>query len=91
MDVDTILARSLTVTDAQRCALPTGETLIAQSAIQVFGAEFVEHYGRPCPRPREIPVPKIVDVDEHGAFVYDDLYRLKQPDWTYANEEDRTS
>jgi NADH-quinone oxidoreductase subunit F len=91
VDVDTILARSLTVTDAQRCALPTGETLIAQSAIQVFGAEFVEHYGRPCPRPREIPVPKIVDVDEHGAFVYDDRYRLKQPDWTYAIEEDRTS
>ena len=91
VDVDTILARSLTVTDAQRCALPTGETLIAQSAIQVFGAEFVEHYGRPCPRPREIPVPKIVDVDEHGAFVYDDLYRLKQPDWTYADEEDRTT
>jgi len=30
-------------------------------------------------------------VDEHGAFVYDDLYRLKQPDWTYSDEEDRTS
>ena len=29
-DVETILARALTVTDAQRCALPTGETLIAE-------------------------------------------------------------
>ena len=46
--------------------------------------EFAEHFGRPCPRPREIPVPKIVDIDEHGAFVYDERYHLKQPDWTYA-------
>ena len=36
-------------------------------------------------------MPKIADVDEHGAFVYDDRYRLKQPDWTYTNEEDRAS
>ncbi|MGH2637041.1 MAG: NADH-ubiquinone oxidoreductase-F iron-sulfur binding region domain-containing protein [Actinomycetota bacterium] len=84
-DVETILARARTVTDAQRCALPTGETLIAQSAVQVFGEEFAEHFGRPCPRPRDIPVPKIVDVDEHGAFVYDERYHLKQPDWTYAD------
>jgi NADH-quinone oxidoreductase subunit F len=83
-DVETILARARTVTDAQRCALPTGETLIAQSAVRVFADEFAEHFGQPCPRPREIVVPKIVDVDEHGAFVYDERYHLKQPDWTYA-------
>ena len=86
-DVETILARALTVTDAQRCALPTGETLIAQSAIQVFGSEFVEHFGRACPRPRDLPVPKIVDFDEHaGDFRFDERYHLKQPDWTYADE-----
>jgi NADH-quinone oxidoreductase subunit F len=86
-DVDTILARALTVTDAQRCALPTGETLIAQSAVQVFGSEFAEHFGRGCPWPRDIPIPKIVDFDEGaGNFLYDERYRLKQPDWTYADE-----
>jgi NADH-quinone oxidoreductase subunit F len=86
-DVETILARSLTVTDAQRCALPTGETLIAQSAIQVFGSEFAEHFDRPCPRPRDLPVPKIVDFDEvAGDFRFDERYRFKQPDWTYADE-----
>ena len=86
-DVETILARALTVTDAQRCALPTGETLIAQSAVQVFGAEFAEHFGRGCPLPRDLPVPKIVDFDEDaGEFLYDQRYRLKQPDWTYADE-----
>src|SRR5918999_3504183 len=86
-DVETILARALTVTDAQRCALPTGETLIAQSAVQVFGHEFAEHFGRGCPRPRDLPVPKILDFDEEtGVFLYDERYRLKQPDWTYADE-----
>jgi NADH:ubiquinone oxidoreductase subunit F (NADH-binding) len=86
-DVETILARALTVTDAQRCALPTGETLIAQSAVQVFGAEFAEHFGRGCPRPRDVPVPKIVDFDEEaGEFLYDQRYRLKRPDWTYADQ-----
>jgi NADH-quinone oxidoreductase subunit F len=86
-DVETILARALTVTDAQRCALPTGETLIAQSAIQVFGSEFAEHLGRACPRPRDLPVPKIVDFDEvAGDFRFDERYQLKQPDWTYADE-----
>jgi len=86
-DVETILARALTVTDAQRCALPTGETLIAQSAVQVFGHEFEEHLGRPCPRPRDLLVPRIVDFDDRaGDFVYDERYPLKQPDWTYADE-----
>jgi NADH:ubiquinone oxidoreductase subunit F (NADH-binding) len=85
-DVETILARALTVTDAQRCALPTGETLIAQSAVQVFGHEFAEHFDRGCPRPRDLPLPKILDFDEEtGTFLYDERYRLKQPDWTYAD------
>lgn len=88
VDVEVILARALTVTDAQRCALPTGETLLAQSAVQVFGEEFAEHLGRPCPRPREIPVPKMTDFDEaEGRFRYDERYRLKRPDWTYEGED----
>ncbi len=91
IDVETILARALTVTDAQRCALPTGETLIAQSAVQVFGPEFVEHFGRGCPRPRNLPVPKIVGFDERaGHFLYDERYRRKRPDWTYADESEET-
>ena len=90
-DVETILARALTVTDAQRCALPTGETLIAQSAVQVFGHDFAEHFGQGCPRPRDLPLPKILDFDEEaGTFLYDERYRLKQPDWTYADEQGST-
>ena len=90
VDVETILARAYTVTDAQRCALPTGETLIAQSVIQMFGREVEEHLGRECPSSRDVPVPRIVDFDEGtGRFVFDERYRLKRPDWTYATEEER--
>jgi NADH-quinone oxidoreductase subunit F len=85
-DLETSLARCLSVTGGQRCALPTGESLLVQSAIQKFGDEFRAHLGRPCPRPRELPFPKIVDFDEEaGRFIYDDRYRLKQPDWTFVS------
>jgi NADH-quinone oxidoreductase subunit F len=86
LDVETILARCMTVTDAQRCALPTGETLLVQSAIQTFGREFADHLGRGCPRPRDIQLPKMRDFDDTTeTFAYDERYRLKQPDWTYAD------
>lgn len=89
-DVETALARCLTVTGGQRCALPTGESLLVQSAIQLFGGEFREHLGRPCPSSRDLPLPKLVDFDEEaGRFVYDDRYRLKRPDWTVASPRTR--
>jgi hypothetical protein len=32
-----------------------------------------------------VEFPKIVDLDEAARrFRYDERYRLKQPDWTYA-------
>jgi NADH-quinone oxidoreductase subunit F len=87
VEVETVLARCLTVTDGQRCALPTGESLLIQSAVQLFGREFAEHFGRGCPRPRNIDIPKLVDFDDRsGRFVYDERYRLKQPDWTYSGQ-----
>ena len=73
--LDTIIERAATSTDGQRCALPTGESLIVQSLMQQFRDEFVEHVGRACPFPRRIVFPKIVDLDERsGRFVYDEAY-----------------
>jgi NADH-quinone oxidoreductase subunit F len=87
VDLETVLARCLTVTDGQRCALPTGESLLVQSAVRVFGAEFVEHARTGCPSGRDVQMAKFVDFDEKaGRFVYDERYRLKQPDWTYLEE-----
>jgi NADH-quinone oxidoreductase subunit F len=84
LDLNTALSRCTTVTDGQRCALPTGEALLVESAVRAFDAEFRAHLGQPCPRPRELPFPKFVDYDPYTArFTYDTRYRLKRSDWSY--------
>jgi NADH-quinone oxidoreductase subunit F len=83
-DIELVLVRARSSTDGQKCALPTGESLLMQSLVQVFPDEFREHVGGPCPRPRELPFHKIVGWDaDRERFVYDADYRRKQPDWTF--------
>jgi NADH-quinone oxidoreductase subunit F len=83
--LDVMLARAKGVTDGQKCALPTGTSLLAQSVLQVFGEEFRDHVLTHCPRHRNLAVPKIVDFDPDAArFTYDDSYERKRPDWTYG-------
>jgi NADH-quinone oxidoreductase subunit F len=82
-DVDAVLAKCGTVTGGQRCFLPSGLALLVRSAFGAFEEEIDEHLGRSCPRPRDLPVPKIVDFDDAaGTFSYDEGYRRKRPDWT---------
>jgi NADH-quinone oxidoreductase subunit F len=82
-DVERVLVQARGSTGGQKCALPTGESLLMQSLVQLFGDEFAGHVGRPCPLPRELPFHKIVDWDaEAGRFAYDLAYADKQPDWT---------
>ena len=84
--VESILIRARGSTDGQKCALPTGESLLIQSLVQVFANEFRGHVGRTCPLPRELVFHKIVDWDAaNERFVYDESYERKRPDWTYAS------
>jgi NADH-quinone oxidoreductase subunit F len=84
-DLDVALTRARGSTDGQKCALPTGTSLLMQSLFLTFGEEFRAHAGRPCPSPRELVLPKIVDWDEEaGRFSYDEDYARKRPDWTYV-------
>jgi NADH-quinone oxidoreductase subunit F len=84
-DLDVALSRARSATDGQKCALPTGTSLLMQSLFLSFTDEFRQHAGRPCPSPRELVLPKIVDWDEDlGRFAYDPHYARKRPDWTYA-------
>jgi NADH-quinone oxidoreductase subunit F len=81
--LDAVIERATTSTDGQRCALPTGESLIVQSLMQEFRQEFEGHVGRPCPFERRVTFPKVVDLDEQaGRFVYDETYGFSQPDWS---------
>jgi NADH-quinone oxidoreductase subunit F len=83
--VEAILARARSSTDGQKCALPTGESLLIQSLVQVFSNEFRSHLTAPCEHPRELVFPKIVDWDPAAdRFVYDETFVNKQPDWTYS-------
>jgi NADH-quinone oxidoreductase subunit F len=71
------------VTDGNRCYLAVEEQLVVDSIMQAFPEEFTEHVelGR-CPRPRRLPIPKLVDLAE-GTAVYDETFWRKRPDWTY--------
>jgi NADH-quinone oxidoreductase subunit F len=83
-DLESILVRAKGSTDGQKCALPTGESLLMQSLVQVFGEEFGSHVDGTCPLPRELVFHKIVDWDAAaGRFIYDDAYASKRSDWTY--------
>jgi NADH:ubiquinone oxidoreductase subunit F (NADH-binding) len=84
--LESILIRARGSTDGQKCALPTGESLLIQSLVQVFAEEFRSHIGHVCPLPRELMFHKIIDWDAATErFIYDENYEWKQPDWTYAS------
>lgn len=73
------------VTDGNRCYLPVQEREVVASTLNAFKGEVAEHLDRgSCPRPRVIPLPKIVDLDE-GRVVYDERHYRKQGDWTYVD------
>jgi NADH-quinone oxidoreductase subunit F len=84
-DLDVALARARSATDGQKCALPTGTSLLMQSLFLTFEREFRAHADSACPSPRGLVLPKITDWDEQaGRFTYDERYAKKRPDWTYA-------
>jgi hypothetical protein len=79
-----MVAKCASVVGGRRCFLPAGAALLVHGALMSFADEFGHHLGRPCPLPRDLPVPKFTDFDEvTHRFRYDERYRLKRPDWTY--------
>jgi NADH-quinone oxidoreductase subunit F len=71
------------VTDASRCYLATQEQVVVTSLLQTFSEEVGEHLVGECPRPRELPFPKLVDLVD-GEAVLDRAHVRKRPDWTFA-------
>ncbi|MCW3043451.1 MAG: nuoF 1 [Actinobacteria bacterium] len=82
-DLDRIQSRLTIVTDGNRCFLPVEERRVIASLLLAFPEDFALHLEGPCPRPRELPIPKIVDLED-GKVVYDLKQATKLPDWTYA-------
>jgi NADH-quinone oxidoreductase subunit F len=86
-DLDAITGWLGHVTDGSRCFLATEEQIVVTSILRAFPDEFTEHIelGR-CPRPRRLPIPKLVDLAD-GQAVYDESFWRKRPDWSYADAE----
>ena len=71
------------VTDGNRCYLAVEEREAVSSVLRAFPEEFAQHIeGGRCPRPKPIPLPKILDIVD-GRAVFDEAHYRKQPDWTY--------
>jgi NADH-quinone oxidoreductase subunit F len=52
-------------------ALRATDSPLVRGVLDSFADEFEAHLGRPCPRPRDLPIPKLVDFDElAGRFSY---------------------
>jgi NADH-quinone oxidoreductase subunit F len=83
-DLDIIAERLRVVADGNRCYLPVEEQRVVSSLLRAFPGDFAAHIetGR-CPRPRTLPVPKVVDIGD-GEVTYDHRQASKRPDWTYA-------
>jgi NADH-quinone oxidoreductase subunit F len=89
-ELDVALERARTVTDGQKCALPTGTSLLMQSLLLTFHDEIASHRGNTCTNRRGLVLPKLVELDPgSGRFVYDEGYGAKRPDWTYSTASTR--
>ena len=74
------------VTDGSRCYLAVEEQLMVNSVMQAFPEEFVAHVElHRCPRPRRLPIPKLLDLAD-GVATYDETFWRKRPDWTFDPE-----
>ena len=74
------------VTDGNRCFLAVEERQVVGSILRAFPEEFAEHVeAGGCPRPRRLPIPKLVDL-AGGRATYDETFWRKRPDWTYEPE-----
>lgn len=87
LDLPVIGERLRIVADGNRCFLPVEEQRLISSLLVAFPEDFAFHLetGR-CPRPRRLPIPKIVDIAD-GVVTYDIRQASKRSDWTYSTAD----
>ncbi|MBV8951523.1 MAG: hypothetical protein JOZ99_11655 [Actinobacteria bacterium] len=84
-DVGSLQRTLATVTDANRCYLGAEEQRVVGSLLDRFPEDFEAHLTGRCVLRHDVVVPKIVDFDETGRFVFDRRQLRKRPDWTYED------
>ena len=88
-EIESIVRWLTRVTDSNRCYLPVQEQQLIFSLLERFPDEFDAHLAGPCPRPRPLVLPKLVDLRD-GVARYDERQALKRPDWTYGPRKETT-
>ncbi len=87
-DLESLLRRSHTVTDQNRCYLPVGSQLVVGSTVEAFVDEFVATVEAGEPTPADLPTPLIEAIDgDTGEVRYHERYHLRQLDWSYSDED----
>lgn len=82
--VDEIAGWLPRVNDGARCYLATQERDVVASLLQAFPDEVAAHEAGPCPLPRPLRFPKLVDLVD-GIVTYDERHDRKRPDWTFED------
>ncbi len=84
-DLERALYGARSAPQGNRCYLPQeGATLIPR-LVERYREEFDAQIARPTAESAPIPVPLLADFDEtKGAFVLEESFARKQPDWSYA-------
>jgi len=84
VDLETISYWVARVTDGNRCYLAVEEQTVVASVLRHYAGELTEHLDHhACPRPRRLPIPKLLDLSD-GRAIYDERFWSKRPDWTYS-------
>ncbi|MCC5947777.1 MAG: hypothetical protein JJT89_04905 [Nitriliruptoraceae bacterium] len=87
-DLETLLRRSHTVTDQNRCFLPVGAQLIVGSTVEAFVDEFVATVEAGDPTPADLPIPLIDWIDDDtGEVTWHPRVHLRRSDWADADED----
>lgn len=87
-DLESLVRRSVTVTDQNRCYLPVGSQLLVGTTIAAFEDELIATVDAGTPTPADLPTPLLVGIDEDtGAVQYQERYHRKQVDWSYSDED----
>lgn len=85
-DLDVVNARLRSVTDANRCALGSGEQQVVSSVLRAFPGDIAAHLEGRVGVGRPVLVPLVKDIAPDGTVLWEERHGRKRPDWTFGAE-----
>jgi len=85
-DLGVIRHRLTTVADRSRCFLATQQQVVLESIMKHFPGELDDHLSGVSDPAEPALVTELLDI-RGGVAIYDERFRMKQPDWTYNADD----